>query len=87
MYNVGNYLDLHPGGKHFIEDLIGKTIDDAFEENQHSSSARKHFREFEIIGYLAGCNDPTNTKVNIKGVEGFELKSTLKLDLSKPLYK
>ena len=27
VYDIGNYTDLHPGGKDLIENLLGKTID------------------------------------------------------------
>ena len=30
VYDVEDYMDLHPGGSDMIEELLGKPIDDAF---------------------------------------------------------
>ena len=32
VYEVGNYMDLHPGGKDYIEKYLGKSIDQAFDD-------------------------------------------------------
>lgn len=32
VYDVSNYMDLHPGGSDFIEEYIGKCIDEPFDK-------------------------------------------------------
>jgi 4-hydroxysphinganine ceramide fatty acyl 2-hydroxylase len=86
VYEVSNYIDVHPGGKDQIEPYINKVIDEAFEDVGHSKSARKVFRDLDCVGYIVGTdgNKPSN-EINIKGVEGTKLESKLKFDYTKGL--
>jgi cytochrome b involved in lipid metabolism len=54
VYNVGQYVPLHPGGADYISDLYGKNIETAFEDQGHSKSAKKLFEDFPVIGVLKG---------------------------------
>lgn len=50
VYDVGDYVNLHPGGSHFITDLLNKKIDQEFEDQGHSRSAKKLFKTFPVVG-------------------------------------
>ena len=54
VYDITEYKDNHPGGASPIEEYYGMDIGEAFEEQGHSKSARKVFRDLPIIGYIAG---------------------------------
>jgi len=47
-------MSTHPGGENLIKKLLGKSIDEAFEEAEHTRSARLIFRDLLKVGYLAG---------------------------------
>ena len=49
-----DYKDQHPGGDNLIGDLLGKSIDEDFEEAEHTKSARKIFLDLPIIGHMKG---------------------------------
>ncbi len=36
VYDVADYLPAHPGGSTIIEPFLGKSIDDPFEEQEHT---------------------------------------------------
>jgi cytochrome b involved in lipid metabolism len=86
VYEVGDYMGTHPGGGEKIEELIGKVIDEAFEEAEHTQSARLIFRDLTKIGLLVGEDDKEKT-VQPKGVDGFKLQSKLNLDYTKPMFQ
>lgn len=44
VYDVADYVGLHPGGKDFIEDYYGTSIDAKFEEQGHSRAAKRLFK-------------------------------------------
>lgn len=47
VYDVEKYLPIHPGGSDMIEPYLGKAIDDPFEVNEHTKSARKLLLSFK----------------------------------------
>lgn len=72
VYDVSDYMQHHPGGADLVEQYLGKCIDKAFEENNHSNQARLVFRDLEKIGYIAGEETQKGTDVpNIKGLDGY----------------
>eukprot|EP00347_Sterkiella_histriomuscorum_P018373 403345748 len=94
VYDVTEYAKSHPGGEDLIEEYYGKCIDEPFEDNGHTASARLVFRDLEKVGYIVGdekqkgCDlGATGDKPIPTGLDGFQLKSTLKIDYSKGLYK
>ena len=54
VYEIADYMSQHPGGSDMIEPLLGKCIDEAFEEAEHTKSARLIFRDLKKIGYMDG---------------------------------
>jgi len=54
VYDIGDYMGQHPGGSNLIEKLLGKSIDEPFEEAEHTRAARLIFRDLEKVGYIAG---------------------------------
>ena len=40
VYDVSEYMSIHPGGADLIEEYLGKSIDDAFNNQEHSKRAR-----------------------------------------------
>jgi cytochrome b involved in lipid metabolism len=85
IYDVTNYMESHPGGSEKIEEFIGKVIDEAFEEAEHTQSARLIFRDLNKIGLLVG-EDSKEKTIQPKGVDGFKLLSKLNFDYTKPMY-
>jgi hypothetical protein len=47
-------MGTHPGGVEKIEEYIGKVIDEAFEEAEHTQAARLIFRDLNKVGLLVG---------------------------------
>ena len=45
VYDVKDYMPEHPGGSSYIENLLGKSIDQDFEEAEHTKFARKIFND------------------------------------------
>ncbi len=92
VYDVTDYIGVHPGGTDKIEPYVGKSIDEPFDEAEHSRSARNLFRDLDKVGIIYG-NDAgivDNAKIssnpNIKGLDGTILESKIKLDYSKGLF-
>lgn len=50
VYDVENYMPHHPGGSDVIEPLVGKSIDDAFEEQGHSKAAKNIMYNLPKVG-------------------------------------
>ena len=51
VYDVTNYLDLHPGGREIMIDQAGTNADEYFEDIGHSHEARKIMQKY-MIGEL-----------------------------------
>ena len=54
VYDVNDYLPLHPGGSDMIDVYIGKPIDEPFEDQGHSRAAKRLFKSFPHVGTLKG---------------------------------
>lgn len=52
VYDVTEYMPTHPGGADYIENELGTNIDEAFEEAEHTKSARKIFKDLPIVGKM-----------------------------------
>jgi cytochrome b involved in lipid metabolism len=52
VYEVTDYIGQHPGGSDLIENYLGKSIDEPFEEAEHTKAARQIFRDLNRIGYV-----------------------------------
>ena len=50
VYDVDAYLPSHPGGSDSIEKYLGLAIDEPFEENDHTKSARKLLESLPKVG-------------------------------------
>jgi 4-hydroxysphinganine ceramide fatty acyl 2-hydroxylase len=61
VYDVEKYLPLHPGGSDMIEPYLGKSIDEPFEENEHTKTARNQFNTMPKVGYIASSKGETNS--------------------------
>lgn len=61
VYDVADYLQLHPGGSDMIEPYLGKSIDEPFEENEHTKTARNQFNSLPKIGQIASTKVFTNS--------------------------
>lgn len=62
VYNVEEYMPQHPGGGDMIEKLLGKSIDEDFEDAEHTKSARKLFKELPVVGKI-GTVEKTNGEI------------------------
>lgn len=75
VYAIGDYMSQHPGGSDIIEKLLGKCIDEPFEEAEHTRAARQIFRDLEKVGYIAGDTKSQDKDANATpaGLDGFKL--------------
>lgn len=60
VYDVKDYMPEHPGGGDLIAKLLGKNIDEDFEEAEHTKTAKKLFKDLKIVGRL-GPKQSTST--------------------------
>ena len=92
VYDVTDYIGVHPGGTDKIEPYIGQSIDEPFAEAEHTRSARNVFRDLDKVGVIYGGDasngnvDKNSPNSNIKGLDGTILESKIKLDYSKGLF-
>lgn len=88
VYEIGDYMSQHPGGPELIENLLGKSIDEPFEEAEHTKSARNIFRDLKKVGYLDGNGNPDEKeKVHVPiGMDGFKLESKIKIDYNRGIF-
>jgi 4-hydroxysphinganine ceramide fatty acyl 2-hydroxylase len=54
VYDTSAYGDLHPGGKHFLEEHYGRSIDKPFDDQEHSKSAKRQMKTLPKVGYILG---------------------------------
>lgn len=66
VYDVKEYMPRHPGGEEYIQKDLGKSIDEDFEEAEHTKSARKIFKDLPVVGYMKG-SEPEHLKSNGEG--------------------
>ncbi|TNV77759.1 hypothetical protein FGO68_gene8613 [Halteria grandinella] len=52
VYDAQSYIQHHPGGPAYLQRYVGRVIDTPFQELGHSNSARKMFRQLDVVGYL-----------------------------------
>lgn len=52
VYDVKEYMPEHPGGADYISNLLGKNIDEDFEEAEHTKFARKIFNDLPVRGRM-----------------------------------
>lgn len=99
VYDVAEYLGQHPGGKEIIMPYIGQAIDEPFEEQEHTQSAKNLFHDLPKKGVVKGAThthsdsdtqasdkavDP-NVAQGIQGLYGYDLQGKWKPDYSKGL--
>jgi cytochrome b involved in lipid metabolism len=81
VYDITEYKNVHPGGAAYFNDYFGKSIDEPFESEGHSTAARRIFRDLPCIGYITGTNQP---KI-VGDADCKEMKSTFKIDYERGL--
>ena len=57
VFDVSNYLDLHPGGSKYLVQYAGKDISQEYDQVGHSNKATTKLRSFKI-----GDIDPTDVE-------------------------
>lgn len=57
VYDVKEYMPEHPGGADYISNLLGKNIDEDFEEAEHTKFARKIFNDLPVRGRMKAFLD------------------------------
>lgn len=81
VYNVKEYMGQHPGGGDQIFKLIGRRIDEDFEDAEHSKSARKIFKDLPIVGKIETAGQEKSEKVKgFEGMGGLESKVSEKIN-------
>ena len=88
VYNVGEYKDVHPGGSNYLEDNLGKNIDELFKEFEHTNSAKAIFKDLPVVGALISQTSTDDDQADVhatKGLLGIEIKSKFVFDYNKPL--
>ena len=84
MYDVADYVGLHPGGSDFISKLYGASVDKEFEEQGHSRAAKRLFNEFPVVGTVEGL--VKKAAPNFTGLEGQKCESKLVIDFSRGVF-
>ena len=68
----------HPGGGELIANLLGKNIDEEFEEAEHTKTARKLFNDLKVVGRMESSQAPATEEKKgneqSQGVEGLDYK-------------
>lgn len=72
VYDVGEYMETHPGGKDYIENELGTNIDEKFEEAEHTKSAKKIFKDLAVVGKMKNHED---TDASSDGKEEYVTKN------------
>jgi cytochrome b involved in lipid metabolism len=74
----------HPGGADLIFKLLGRRIDEDFEEAEHTKSARNIFKELKIIGKVETAENSKKQKT-FEGMGGLSssVSERLNFDYSK----
>ena len=70
VYDVADYVNLHPGGSSFISEHYGKQIDEHFEDQGHSRTAKKLFKEFPVVGTVPALLPKKDGNTGVAGLEG-----------------
>ena len=55
IYDVGDYIQIHPGGQSYLRNQIGNEVSEAYEQAGHSKHAREIMRHLPEIGTLRGA--------------------------------
>lgn len=53
VYDVEEYINEHPGGSDVLEDELGTNIEEAFEDAEHTKSARNLFKDLPVFGKMS----------------------------------
>jgi len=69
VYDVKDYMPDHPGGGELIGNLLGKKIDEDFEEAEHTKTAKKLFNDLKVVGRMADSSTPAPPAADNKGNE------------------
>ena len=90
VYHVAEYMPQHPGGEQYIEDNLGKNIEEAFEDAEHTKSAKNVLLALPVVGHLESHSDSASTDSNEKhknaeGVDGYAIESKISFDYDKAL--
>ena len=90
VYHVGEYMPQHPGGEQYLEDNLGKNIEEAFEDAEHTKSAKNVLLALPIVGHLesysdSGSTDSNEKNKNAEGVDGYAIESKISFDYDKAL--
>jgi len=54
VYDVKEFKSSHPAGAKIIEKELGTNIEEKFEEEGHSKTARKLMKTLPVVGFMAG---------------------------------
>ena len=71
IYDVGDYIQIHPGGQSILLNQIGNEVSEAYEQAGHSKHAREIMRHLPEIGTLRGAK--LRPKVNTAGNTALEV--------------
>jgi len=63
VYDVKEYMPNHPGGEEYLEKNLGKSIDEDFEEAEHTKAARKIFKDLPLLGIMKGSESAGDMKM------------------------
>lgn len=89
-------MPTHPGGEDLIKNELGTNIEEAFEEAEHTKSARNIFKDLPVVGYYKSSDnsDDVSTssdidqakKSNAAGLDGYVLESKFNFDYTRGLW-
>lgn len=82
MYDVAEYLPQHPGGSDLIVPYLGMCIDEPFEENEHTKSARNLFKDLPKVGVISSSGDRNGNDSDTQASDKGESETLDKQDAS-----
>jgi cytochrome b involved in lipid metabolism len=55
IYDVGEYIQIHPGGQSYLRNQIGNEVSEVYEQVGHSKHAQEIMRHLPEIGTIRGA--------------------------------
>jgi cytochrome b involved in lipid metabolism len=98
VYDISEYLHMHPGGSDLLTPYFGKSIDEPFYENEHTKAALNIFNDLPKVGVIVNGKSLRNSEGDVStsegesyttrkgdpvGLDGYVLKGSWKPDYTK----
>ncbi|EEY63960.1 cytochrome b5 reductase with F-box domain, putative [Phytophthora infestans T30-4] len=68
VYDVTDFLDLHPGGPHVIEDAVGTDATAIWDQFRHSDEAKESMQQFLVYDHVLARPESEKLRGNLEAV-------------------